>query len=247
MVPEARKMTRISYDEMLELASAGAGVMHNRSIEFARSSACRSTCGAVSATRPGTMISGRAGIDRAVGVRRGDDQERGPGDGRRRARPPGAAHDHLLQGGGQEHRHGHDRAERGRRRRGRHLLHRAPRRAAGHAQGRRRGASRKLGAEGYSYDDDVAKISVVGLGMATQPGVAETMFRALAERGINILMISTSEIKISVVVAREFAQEALRTVHEAFDLEKQPRGRRRRGRPAAAARPATAPKPCWPA
>ena len=83
-------------------------------------------------------------------------------------------------------------------------------------------AVKELHAEGYSYDDDVAKISVVGLGMATQPGVAEKMFRSLAERGINIQMITTSEIKISVLVAREFAQEALRTVHEAFHLEKPP-------------------------
>ena len=81
---------------------------------------------------------------------------------------------------------------------------------------------KELGAEGYDYDENVAKISVVGLGMATQPGVAGEMFLALAEKGINIHMITTSEIKISVVVAREFAQEALRTVHEAFKLHVPP-------------------------
>ena len=64
-------------------------------------------------------------------------------------------------------------------------------------------AVKELGAEGYTYDENVSKISVVGLGMATQPGVAGTMFRALAEKGINIQMITTSEIKISVLVARE--------------------------------------------
>ena len=83
-------------------------------------------------------------------------------------------------------------------------------------------AVKELGAEGYDYDENVSKISVVGLGMATQPGVAGTMFRALAEKGINIQMITTSEIKISVLVAREFAQEALRTVHEAFQLHVPP-------------------------
>jgi aspartate kinase len=61
--------------------------------------------------------------------------------------------------------------------------------------------------------------------MATQPGVAERMFRALAEKGINILMITTSEIKISVLVAREYAAEALRTVHEEFQLGKEPEGK----------------------
>ena len=69
-------------------------------------------------------------------------------------------------------------------------------------------AVKEIGAEGCDYDENVSKISVVGLGMATQPGVAGMMFRALAEKGINIHMITTSEIKISVVVAREHAQEA---------------------------------------
>jgi aspartate kinase len=85
-------------------------------------------------------------------------------------------------------------------------------------------AVRELGAEGHDCDDDVSKISIVGLGMATQPGVAERMFRSLAEKGINIHMITTSEIKISVLVAREHALEALRTVHAEFALDKEPEG-----------------------
>jgi aspartate kinase len=85
-------------------------------------------------------------------------------------------------------------------------------------------AVKELGAEGHDCDDDVAKVSIVGLGMATQPGVAERMFRSLAEKGINIEMITTSEIKISVLVAREFALEALRTVHTEFELGKEPQG-----------------------
>ena len=100
----------------------------------------------------------------------------------------------------QEHRGRHDRAERRRRRQGRHLVHRAARRSAGHARSRRRSRGQELGAEGVSHDDDVAKVSVVGLGMATQTGVAERMFRALADAGVNIEMITTSEIKISVLV-----------------------------------------------
>jgi aspartate kinase len=92
-------------------------------------------------------------------------------------------------------------------------------------------AVKEIGAEGYDYDENVSKISVVGLGMATQPGVAGAMFLALAEKGINIHMITTSEIKISAVVAREFAQEALRTVHEAFKLNlPPPDGAERAGR-----------------
>ena len=83
-------------------------------------------------------------------------------------------------------------------------------------------ATREVGAAGYNYDDNVSKVSVVGLGMATQPGVAQRMFQVLAEKGINILMISTSEIKISVLVDRDAAVDALRTVHEVFQLEVPP-------------------------
>ncbi len=83
-------------------------------------------------------------------------------------------------------------------------------------------AVKELGAEGCDYDDNVSKISIVGLGMATQPGVAGTMFRALAEKGINIHLIMTGEIKISVVVSRDFAHEVLRAVHEAFHLDAPP-------------------------
>ena len=90
-------------------------------------------------------------------------------------------------------------------------------------------ARKDLGAEAVTFDDDVAKVSVVGLGMATQPGVAGTMFTALAEKGINIEMITTSEIKISVLVAREFALEALRTVHGAFQLSVPPSNGKKHG------------------
>jgi aspartate kinase len=80
----------------------------------------------------------------------------------------------------------------------------------------------ELGAEGVDYDDEVSKISIVGLGMATQTGVAEKMFHALAEKGINIEMISTSPIKISVLVHKDHAVEALRTLHQVFSLQTAP-------------------------
>ena len=83
-------------------------------------------------------------------------------------------------------------------------------------------AAKELGAEGVTHDDNVSKVSVVGLGMATQTGVADRMFRALADAGINIQMITTSEIKISVLVARDQALDALRAVHDEFELDKPP-------------------------
>jgi aspartate kinase len=77
-----------------------------------------------------------------------------------------------------------------------------------------------LGARDVTGSDDIAKISLVGAGMRSQPGVASKMFFALAQQGINIEMISTSEIKISCVIKKDFAQEAVKALHDAFELEK---------------------------
>jgi aspartate kinase len=221
IVPDARQVKQISYDEMLELSTAGAGVMHNRSIEFAKKFNVPVHVRSSFSDNPGTMIV-RDPESRTMPVC-------GAALAKNEARltvlgvpdRPGAALsifskvaaknialDMIVQNEA----------------------------AAGRADlsftvlrddlpGTLRAvdqAVKELGAEGYTYDENVAKISVVGLGMATQPGVAGTMFRALAEKGINIQMITTSEIKISVLVAREFAQEALRAVHEAFALHVPP-------------------------
>ena len=81
-------------------------------------------------------------------------------------------------------------------------------------------ASREsLGFDGVDAKDDVTKISVVGMAMRSQPGVARTMFETLAERGINIEVISTSEIKISVLIAAEYTELAVRSLHTAFGLD----------------------------
>ena len=80
----------------------------------------------------------------------------------------------------------------------------------------------ELSAGQFDFDDGVAKVSVVGLGMARQTGVADRMFRAVADAGVNILMITTSEIKISVLVQRSEAVDALRSVHQAFRLDEEP-------------------------
>jgi len=70
-----------------------------------------------------------------------------------------------------------------------------------------------------SHSDTVVKISVIGVGMRTHTGVAQKMFSALAERGINILVISTSEIKVSVLVEEEYTELALRALHTAYGLD----------------------------
>lgn len=78
----------------------------------------------------------------------------------------------------------------------------------------------EVGAERISYDENIAKISIVGIGMRSHTGVAMKVFRTLADMGININMISTSEIKISVVIAKNRAEDAVRALHDAFELDK---------------------------
>jgi aspartate kinase len=79
---------------------------------------------------------------------------------------------------------------------------------------------RSLGAREISGDEHIVKISLVGVGMRSHAGIASTMFGALAKEGINIRMISTSEIKISVVVDEKYLELGVRALHEAFQLDK---------------------------
>lgn len=83
-------------------------------------------------------------------------------------------------------------------------------------------AKDKIGFEGVKSDSDVTKVSVVGIGMRSHTGVAQTMFEALAGKGINIEVIATSEIKISVLIDSEYTELAVRALHGAFELDKTP-------------------------
>jgi aspartate kinase len=221
LVPEARRMSRVSYDEMLELATAGAGVMHNRSIEFAKRFSVPVHVRSSFSDMPGTLISwmpesrsvpvcGAAAIlkEARVTVRGVPDQ---PGNAAAifsRLSARNIATDMIVQ----------NVAEGGRA----DISFTVFQEELPAALRVVEETAREIGAEGVNYDENVAKVSVVGLGMAKQPGVAQRMFQALADKNINILMITTSEIKISVLVERDRAIEALRTVHAAFELDKEP-------------------------
>jgi aspartate kinase len=78
----------------------------------------------------------------------------------------------------------------------------------------------EIGAKDVNIKEDIAKISIVGVGMRSHSGVAAKMFSALAKEGINILMISTSEIKISCVIEAKYTELAVRVLHEAFEMDK---------------------------
>jgi len=220
-IAEARKVGRISYDEMLELASVGAGVMHNRSIEFAKKFHVPIHVRSSMSDTPGTMITadpesravpvcGAAQVKQEARINVLGVPDR-PGAAAAlfsRIAAKNVAMDMIVQNVAAE---GHADIS--------FTVFRDDLPATLKAVDE---AVAELGAEGYDYGEEVSKISVVGLGMATQPGVAGTMFRTLAEKGINILMITTSEIKISVLVGREFGQEALHAVHDQFQLDKEP-------------------------
>ncbi len=81
-------------------------------------------------------------------------------------------------------------------------------------------SSREITSKGITFDDNVAKVSIVGVGMISKPGIAARMFRVLGDEGINIKLISTSEIKISCVVDRKDARRALKALHQEFELHK---------------------------
>jgi aspartate kinase len=82
--------------------------------------------------------------------------------------------------------------------------------------------TREIGADKIELDDNVAKVSIIGVGMVSHSGVASRMFTALAQEGINIMMISTSEIKISCVVQAKYTELAVMVLHDAFGLEQKP-------------------------
>jgi aspartate kinase len=220
-LPEARHMSQISYDEMLELASLGAGVMHNRSIEFAKKYDVpihvRSSFSDVQGTlivsqteSPTSAVCGAAMTrsEARITVQGVPDI---PGSSLQLFQQL-ANHkievDMIVQNVGEENRADISFT----------VLSDELKRATKVVGA----AVEKIAATGFTFDNEVSKVSVVGLGMAKQTGVAQRMFRAVADAGINIQMITTSEIKISILVARAQAQAALRAVHQAFQLETKP-------------------------
>ena len=99
-------------------------------------------------------------------------------------------------------------------------MNRKERRDAARAADLMRAARTELGFEELRVDEDVAKVSVVGIGMRSQSGVAAKMFKVLSDEGVNIKVITTSEIKISVLIDRKYMELAVQALHDAFDLDK---------------------------
>lgn len=218
LLPEARRVGVISYDEMLELASLGAGVLHNRSVEFAkkfgvpihvRSSFSDSDgtmvvaeCESVSSPVSGAALTRDEARVTVLGV---PDRPGTSLEVFSRMAEQKIAVDMIVQNVGSDGRA--------------NISFTVPRDELARTLDALQDAVEALDASGVAHDTEVSKVSVVGLGMAQQTNVAHRMFEALAEQKINIQMITTSEIKISAIVPRSRAVDALRAVHRAFTLE----------------------------
>ena len=218
LLPQARRLPSISYDEMLELASLGAGVMHSRSIEFAKKFGVKVLVRSSFKDVPGTLIlaADEAAARAASGVALAKDEARitlenvpdQPGSSHAlfsELAASGIAVDMIVQNVGQG-----GRAD---------ISFTVPEDDLAEALERAEAVANRIGAEGVSHDHDVAKVSVVGVGMARAEGVAGRMFTALAAKAINVHMITTSEIKISALVDRTDGPAAVQAVHAAFGLD----------------------------
>ncbi len=219
IVPQARRLDRITVEEMLEMASLGAKVLQPRSVQFAGKYKVPLRVLSSFEEGPGTLIAHEENeMEQALisGIAFNRDEAKltimGVPD------QPGVASqilggvsdgninvDMIVQNVGADgttdftftvHRSDYQKA--------RKILE---------------GIAAKLSARGVTGDDKIVKISVVGVGMRSHTGIASTMFRTLAAEGINIQMISTSEIKISVVVEEKYLELAVRALHTAFGLD----------------------------
>jgi len=219
IVPRAKKLDRISYEEMLELASVGAKVLQTRSVELAMKARVRVQVLSSFEDKPGSLVVDEdeimekpivSGIaysrdEAKVTLRRVPDR---PGVAARVFGPLSAANvnvDMIVQNIGADG--------------GTDMTFTVSRSDLPRATDILEKAKAELGFEALVADPDVAKISVVGIGMRTHAGVASTMFKTLADKGINIQVISTSEIKVSVLVAADYTELAVRALHTAYGLD----------------------------
>jgi aspartate kinase len=214
--PEARKLARVSYDEMIELASTGARVLEIRSVEFAKKFSVpvhvRSTFADVEGTwvvkeeesMDDVLVSGVSydQNEAKITLQRVPDR---PGLAAQIFSPIAAAHivvDMIIQNASEDGTTD--------------LTFTVPKADYKKALSIVEKTAAVVESKGVKVDTDIAKISVVGVGMRTHAGVAAKMFEVLAREGINIEMISTSEIKISVVIDGKYTELAVRVLHDAF-------------------------------
>ena len=232
IVPEARRLRTVTFEEMLEMAGAGSKVLQIRSVEFAGkyrvptrvlSSLTDPMMPVAEEAQAGTLITfeedPHMAMEKAVISRRRVQPRRGEDHGARRARPARHRLRHPRADRRCQHRRRRHRAERRPRRHDRHDLHRAPQRLREGGEDPEDQVQPHIKCRDVTGDERIAKVSIVGMGMRSHAGIAAQMFRTLAEEGINIQMISTSEIKITVVIEEKYTELAVRVLHKAFELD----------------------------
>jgi aspartate kinase len=218
--PKARKLSTISYDEMLNMASLGAKVLQIRSVGFAKKYKIPVHVRSSFSEEEGTMVvDENSGMERLVvsGVTHDINQARitlkkvpdQPGVAAKIFSPiaeAGIVVDMIIQNtraGGQTD-----------------LTFTVPKNDFKRALDLQKKVAADIGAEEVFGDENIAKVSVIGVGMKDHSGVASTMFEALARDNINITMISTSEIRISCVIEEKYTELAVRVLHSAFGLDR---------------------------
>ena len=216
--PNARKLERIAYDEMLEMASLGAKVLHTRSVEFAKKHNVTIHVRSTFSQNSGTMVMKEditmekvlvSGVtynrnESKITVVRVPDK---PGVASKIFTPISEANlnvDMIIQNVSED---GFT-----------DLTFTVPETDLKHALEVVSGVVKEIGAADVQFDKDIVKVSIVGVGMRSHAGVAAKMFNVLASEGINIMMISTSEIKVSCIVNAKYTELAVRVLHDAFEL-----------------------------
>jgi aspartate kinase len=226
IVPRARKLSAITYEEMLELASVGAKVLQTRSVGLAMRYGMALQVLSSFEDKPGTLIVSDNQIEELnmeqqliTGIAHDKNEARvtltglpdKPGTVAAIFAPLAKANinvDMIVQSGA-----GTGRLST--------LTFTVPRASLAHAVAALEKGKEAIGFEKVETNTEVVKISAVGIGMRSNAGIAAKMFETLAERGINILTISTSEIKVSVLIAEEYTELAVRVLHTAFGLDAQ--------------------------
>jgi aspartate kinase len=217
---KARRLDKISYDEMLEMAMMGAKVLQPRSVEMAKKYDVPVYVKSTFSDKGGTLVTREdKDMEREIisGVTYDRDQVKitvvhvpdQPGVAADLFSPLSAKNifvDMIIQNASSE---GFT-----------DLTFTVSKKDLKDAQKIVETTAKKIGAKKVEIDDQVAKISVIGVGMASHSGVAAKMFKTLAKEGVNIMMISTSEIKISCIIQRKYMELAVSVLHDAFELEK---------------------------
>jgi aspartate kinase len=220
IVPEARKLDVVSYDEMLEMSASGAKVLMLRSVELARSHGVRVHARSTFSDEEGTWIQEGEGMEEPIisAVTHSETDvvftltgipDR-PGVAATIFDEVASAHvnvDTIIQNVV------HGNAE---------ISFSVPNEDVAATRAALETARRALGDYAVEENHQLGKVSLIGAGMRSHPGVAATMFRTLADIGINIDMISTSPIKISCMIARDEIPQAVRALHQAFALDREP-------------------------